>query len=192
MLLAEEVDRAFQVFLQPPIEQKHAYEHVVRAKAAELNIGKHADDAYIEDCLKKALGHEYRAFFDAADWLGIRFREIVIELLNPYTVECITAVLPEYYKEMRPKIEMLDKEISEVRDEKDVSQDDKILPEIGRYRAVIDQLVAMHGAIAQKIPSLVEYTKKEEKARIKKQVWEVLLIIFGAAVGAFITWLCVR
>ena len=192
MLHAEEIDRNFENYLQPTLEQKHAYEHVARARAAELEIREGADEAYIIDCLRKALGHEYRAFFDVADWVGVRIREIVMDLLHPFTNECISEVLPEYYKEMKPKIEWANKKIAEIRNEKDVSQNEQILPEINEYRAVIGELLKMQEIIAARMPSLVEYAKKERQGRSQRLVWEILLGVFTAAVGVFITWLCMR
>lgn len=189
LLQAEETGLEWRSFLQPITEQKHAYEHIVRAQAAEFGVIRDAGEKYVTDALNKALGHEYRAFFDAADWLGVRIRELLTQLLEPYSNECICAVIPEWYREMRPKIEGLDKEIAAYRNEKDVSKNDEIIPTVQKYRAVIDELLAFHARLLQKIPALNEYAARGNQAERRSWAKEILLVILGAVLGALAAWL---
>jgi len=103
-LLAEEIEHEkFQEFLQPINEHRHSLEHIIRAKADELGVGgEPPSEEYQLDSLKKALGHEYRAFFDCADWIAVIVREDVLTTLQRYSPTCIQAVVPEYYGTCQP------------------------------------------------------------------------------------------
>ena len=78
VIWAEENDvDKLETFLQPIKEQRDALEHLCRVKAAELGLktGGEDIDKYILINIEKAIGHLYRAFFDAADFLCIILRE---------------------------------------------------------------------------------------------------------------------
>ncbi len=108
-LLSEEHElKEWRKFLQPAMEEVHALEHIMRAKAAELGFLADLEPdnklGYIEKNLDKAIGHLYRAFFDTADWLSVIIRQKIITALETYDNRCITAVIPEYYKEKLEKL----------------------------------------------------------------------------------------
>jgi len=116
-LFAEEIEHEqFQDFTPPINEMRHAWEHVVRAKANEFGLdGCDFSEDYQQDCLRKALGHEYRAFFDCADWIGIILREEIHQALESYDTACIKEVLPEYYPTLRARIMEISTSIAIIR-----------------------------------------------------------------------------
>ncbi|MEA1950851.1 MAG: hypothetical protein U9N87_05670, partial [Planctomycetota bacterium] len=75
----------------------------------------------------KAVGHAYRAFFDAADWLGMVLREAITATLYQYAPECISAAIPDYYATMKPRIEDICGEIAQIRDDKDIGRSSQTL-----------------------------------------------------------------
>jgi len=109
MIKGEEIGSAFEyeTFIQPLQEQRHALEHIVRARYSELNPENDEDDKYIEQNLEKALGHEYRCFFDIADWVSITIRDSIIRQLSKYSSDCISFVFPDYYEKIRPLLEKI-------------------------------------------------------------------------------------
>ena len=51
------------------IRNRDAYDHLMRVFALPMKeIEKLDVDKYVLDNVKKAFSHEYRAFFDTADW----------------------------------------------------------------------------------------------------------------------------
>lgn len=82
LLLAEEMSVDGDLFLQPLKEHRDAYDHIIRVYAAlgkKINVDN--ADEYMKNNMSKALGHEYRAFFDTADWLTLICRERINDLL---------------------------------------------------------------------------------------------------------------
>lgn len=84
VILAEELSEDGDTFLQPLKEHRDAYEHLMRIfnlprKKTNSNFNY---NVYIADNIKKAFGHEYRAFFDAADWITYICRKQIREALS--------------------------------------------------------------------------------------------------------------
>lgn len=190
MLLAEELDAKFCTFIQPVREYQAALEHIVRAKAVELDVvsspnGLKKSD-YSGTSYDKALGHEYRAFFDVADWLSMSIREKVIELMEPYSREAISSVVPSYYKDWRPSIEKTSKAIASIRDSKDISSRGTILEEVRKYKSEIDKLLDIYNELLACVPGLEEYSKKERNSSRKNIILKILIPIVAAIVGTVI------
>ena len=71
----------------------------MRAEAVEkeYNTGIENPEEYVEKNLDKALGHEYRAFFDTADWFSIQLRQKITNILSSYTSDTIHKTIPNSY-----------------------------------------------------------------------------------------------
>jgi len=163
-LLAEEFDPEFRDFLLPMIDLRHALEHIIRAKASELGIGGDSTDAnYQRISLEKALGHMYRAYFDGADWFSVSMRERIINTLRPYSHEVISAVLPRYYPEVRPRIDAICRSVAQMRGTKDIA----LAPtdEVTAYDAALRELSEIYESLASAIPALVDM-KKSRRFRV--------------------------
>ncbi len=190
-LIAEE--QKLKTFIQPLKEQRDTLDHIIRAQAGILKINEQNED-YIRKNLDKALGHAYRTFFDLADWICMIIREKIHITLTPYSNNCIASVIPEYYSDIRPKIESLTMEIAEIRNKKDIaineinSQDDSLLQQVTHYEDIIDHLLSISENISSKIPALEEFTKKENSDKLMKKIWDILLVIATAILTAIITY----
>ena len=85
LLIAEELSEEGVAFLQPLKEHRDAYDHISRIFSLSLKDGNNEerdDEAYILDNVRKAFGHEYRAFFDMADWFTYICRKYIREELS--------------------------------------------------------------------------------------------------------------
>ncbi len=151
LIKAEEVDPDHEFYYPPLIQQRDALDHIIRAACAWLNPtelrknpqGKPPNAAeYIERQMDKALGHAYRALFDAADWLSIVYRERIRETLSSYTTATIHAVLPDYHHVIEPRIEKICFEIAELRKGKDIGSAESITEGVQAYVKLIDELEA--------------------------------------------------
>lgn len=134
---AEELNAPeYETFLQPMKEQRDAWEHVVRVYSQE---GISKGNQYRLTNMSKALGHEFRAFFDAADWLSIICRKRVIEALNSLSYEEIKEQLPKY-DEYKKVFNSIPREIAKARIRKDIG-DDNITELVDRYAELVEGLV---------------------------------------------------
>lgn len=186
-LLAEEYDPQSKDFIQPAMELRHALEHIIRAYASELNASSSGAEGraseYAEQSFDKAIGHEYRAFFDAADWLSVSIREKMHQDLRPYSTECIAHVMPDYYSYLRPRIDSICGEIAVLRGAKDVARgtdiedcvgrSDQLIGEVDRYRRVLNELLESYQTLQSRIPSMNEWKSKHRQQQVMQ------FIIFG-------------
>jgi len=188
-LFAEEQGPGFKRLLQPDNEWKNSAEHIIRAKGRELNLtpAKEGQDnaKYIYDNLDAALGHEYRAFYDTCDWVSICFREMILNDLKVFDHETINAALPNYYSEIRPRIEKISQEISMIRCAKDIGDGEDILLQINKYKSLVEEIVSLYSDIRTKIPSLIDYKASRKKTALGKKVYGIITLILAAGVGAF-------
>ena len=164
-LLAQELEQDdFLEYIQPIKEHRDAYEHVVRALANRLSFeAQEPSEEYQRDSLKKALGHEYRAFFDSADWLSVLLREQITNTLNGYSRDCIDTVLPNYPSEIRIRVTEISEQVAKKRERKDISNADEILTEVREYGQIVGELRDIHKQVTRAIPSLEERRKAERK-----------------------------
>ena len=182
MLWAEECDLEIKSFLQPTVEYKNALDHMMRVVAAMNGVIDGVEADYVYKNLDKVLGHTYRSFFDAADWLAINIREDLFNLLKPYTTSAIAAAIPSYYPEIRPGIDSICEEIASLRNDKDVASEG-ILSGVLKYRKVVEQLLAWRRTIWQRVPSLDDYRGKERAADRRVWLWRCGIALGAALVG---------
>lgn len=142
-ILAEEISHDYKTFIQPMKELRDAYEHVVRAYTSNFNprVNSSNKDDYINTNLTKALGHEYRAFFDTADWFALICRENINRSVQMYikSNSDIKEKVPNY-DEMKNRIYEINNEIAQLRENKDVGNNSILIEEVDSYRRILDEL----------------------------------------------------
>ncbi|MCX7429120.1 MAG: hypothetical protein NTW96_26280 [Planctomycetia bacterium] len=200
-LLCEELEpRHFKAFLQPFNELRHAYEHAIRCMANQLRLDERSPDKkYQLESLNKTLGHEYRGFFDSADWLAIILREEIRTVLQPYSPACILASLPEYYSQDRIRVVEISEAIAKLRGDKDVARqrdaDEAIaiaepsvlIGEVRKYKAILSDLLGVHKKVIAAVPGLEEYKARSLAEERRQATWSILMkTIAGLAVAAII------
>lgn len=148
LLIAEELCEDGVAFLQPLKEHRDAYDHFMRVFACPVK-NPDIEDAkiYILENIKKAFGHEYRAFFDTADWLTYICRKFVWEQLS-------TSVVKRKYKEqyadydcVRDFINSLAFSIAGYREAKDINNQNSLLAEVKDYKVTLDRLLDIYKKI---------------------------------------------
>jgi hypothetical protein len=194
-LLCEELERQqFKTFLQPYNELRHAYEHAVRCKANELGLdGSPPDVDYQWRSLARTLGHEYRGFFDCADWLAVILREAIQDTLRPYAPPCIQAILPNYYGNQQIRVIEISEAIARIRGDKDiarkkgadgVAKDPSVLGEVRDYKAMLSELQDIHKSVLRAVPALLEYKRNSRREDRRKWTWSIMASVLAAAIGA--------
>lgn len=147
-LLAEEYNISTRAFLQPMKEQKDAYEHIIRAytRKYEKHVLTDDDKNYMSKNIEKAIGHEYRAFFDTIDYLTICLRELISNELNDFSYEDIIKVYPEYNKYKKILVN-IPEQIAAHRERKDIGSNE-MLNFASDYGKTVDELLKCYKYIA--------------------------------------------
>lgn len=186
-ILAEEMEHArFQSFLPPILEQRHALEHIIRAKADEC--GSEPNQEYQRENLKKALGHEYRSYFDCADWLAVILRDDILTTLRPYDSEHIQDAIPEYYSDLRPQLERIAHKVAQIRAAKDVAGN-SIIEGVEQYKEVIRALSPIHDRVMAALPGLIELRQKATCKQRETRTWQIISgVLLAAILGLGTLW----
>jgi len=158
MLMLESLDEKQEVYIAPINQMRNALDHIFIAVASSNDAEKFNDE------FKAVEGHLERAAFDCLDLLAATLGLAVKTKIEPYDLENITSVFPNYFTEIRPKITELQKVITECR--KDRVLCDKNLKD---YLDSIKKLQNINTLIECQIPSLEEYREKREKEKLKKE-----------------------
>ena len=148
LLIAEELSEDGDVFLQPLKEHRDAYDHIMRAYDAEFRSDFKTEDdriKYIDKNMDKAYGHEYRAFFDTADWLSFICRRYIRMALKSQSPKVLSKF--NEYDDIKNLINSIPVKIAELREGKDIANSSennnpkttKTLVE--DYCKVLDQLI---------------------------------------------------
>lgn len=173
IIKSEELAPDFKVYLQPMKEQKDAYEHIMRACSkvfrenpddsvidVKLNEDKSNTNTisesnleYIVTNIDKAIGHEYRAFFDTLDYLSIIIRKRISDELKDFSYKEIVKVYPEY-EIIKKSLLSLPEEISIQRERKDIGNFDS-MGIINNYCLIIDNLIKNYTKIVDNIFSKI-------------------------------------
>ncbi len=156
--------------MQPVLEMRAAYDHFVRAIDCELGTGSEGSlgdevldcGGYVLGQLDKALGHQYRSFFDVCDFLGVAMREHVSELLKPFTPADIEKGIPSYYPEIKPRMMTLRDGIAKLRAKKDIGKESALLDTVEEYDGALDRLFEDLRLIEASVGSCVEFKNQRE------------------------------
>lgn len=140
-LLAEEYNISTRAFLQPMKEQKDAYEHIIRAytRKCEKCVLSEDDQEYMSKNIEKAIGHEYRAYFDTIDYLTICLRELIANELSGVSYKDLVEAYPEYDKYKKILID-IPEQIVKYREKKDIGSSE-MLKFASEYGKVVDDLI---------------------------------------------------
>ena len=143
-IISEEYSDELSSFIQPIKELKDAYEHIVRANSNMYS--NEADENYIITNMEKAIGHEYRAFFDTSDFLCIILRGKINDILKNYTYQQIISVWSDY-KDVRNKILQITEKIISVRLKKDIGTSQKMYELVKEYESIVKELINYYKVI---------------------------------------------
>jgi len=203
ILTAEGEDPENPAYLQPMQEQRNALEHIIRARGVEAGVVtpelampgfpegltadqvRHAANIYCVKNYEKALGHEYRAFFDAADLFCILISEKVTSLMDDFTPDVVSTVFPDYYSVYWPKILGVKRAVSKIREHKDVGKGDTE-PDIINYIGRLDELLEIEEKVVQNVPTVAD---AHRGWRFRTYAWPLLIgavcVLFGAWVASW-------
>lgn len=204
ILCGEEWSEELTAFIQPVLEHRNAYDHLIRILAARPTAKDFPDDDDIidlEDSLdviadasrERAIHlnlhamwrHQFRAFFDVADFLSIQLRKQIVDVLGPYSNANITTIFPEYYTSIRPELSTIIFDIVEIRKRKDLGRESEILEQVLLYKSKLNRLSQFLMEARNKIPALEEYRRKERRDRF----WGGLALgVLYSVIAGLVLW----
>jgi len=189
-ILSEEISIDFKSFRLPSQEIVHANEHIMRTFASELGLITDTTTMpnYIEDNLKKAIAHYYRAIFDSLDYISIILRSKIVNVLNQYPPNVIMHVLPDYYTTIRPAIMNLTIDINELRASKDLSDIKSVSSKVDKYIEIIDKILVFHRKLEASLPDFNNLIRETKYNKVKSQIFIALISILFASLS---TWLVI-
>lgn len=145
LLISEEISEEGVTFLQPLKEHRDAYDHMVRIFTLPMKeMGDFDVENYVLDNVKKAFGHEYRAFFDTADWLTYICRKYIREGLAFSAGKKKYEEIYGDFKEVKEFINEVPFIIAKYREEKGVKNQERILNEVLDYKKTINKLLEIY------------------------------------------------
>ena len=185
MIYAEEVGG--ETFILVTVELRHAFDHLMRVFAFKLGF-KQASDDYAVENLIPAYRHLYRAAYNLLDYLSIYFRDKVQDEMKSFSGETLQEIFPEYYKEIKPYFVVeAPTEISKLRIEKDIGKRNE--NDLNKYTEIVERFKSYYGEIIKINPNLIEYEKKTRDKNKKSRLWQLLIPIITAIIGAVIGWM---
>lgn len=148
LLTAEEISENGDALIQPLKEHRDAYGHIVRIFASTTKKVPEGYDyySYIKGNLEKAYGHEYRAFFDTADWLAYNLRHNLRERINAIPYNKRNQLIPNC-KETIKLLNQYPFEISNLRNDKDIVKESDSDETIKEYENLLRQLIKLYKEI---------------------------------------------
>lgn len=112
-------------------------------------------------------------------------REKIASEISRFSVDSITAVIPEYYSHIRPDMDKINKQIEEIKTKRsDNSMDQE---DIKEYLNLSEKLNKYYSLILEKKPSLIEYEENSDKRERQRKYFELFLVLLGVLLGAAIT-----
>lgn len=185
ILFGEEISPHNVTFPQILKELRDAFDHLMRVFAAKIGAKAAPTEDYVEINLDKAFSHVYRSAYDALDWISIIIRaEISIEL-DGYSTSAIEASLPAYYTTIKPRLESaIPQGIARIRGMKDIGAPEP--KSISEYANLVEELKGYRETIINAKLSLIDYSKREKKAKLRQNLIAGLV---GAAITGLGVWL---
>lgn len=189
---AEELDARLESNIAAIKEMRDALDHVIRFIARYMDGSPDGDRDYLVLQIQKAHGHIYRAGYDSLDGVIVSvLARIEEEYLADIPVSSIRDVMPEYWREYRPRLEEIREKASGYRAQKDIGEING--ERFGAYQNDALDALKIGKKIRDAQAGLQDHKLRTEEAerQAKRKEWMVkyLVPLAAAIVGSLVTWL---
>lgn len=178
IIMTEEFDNENKLYIAPLNQLRCALDHVFNGLKDVNDINRSSYE------LKEAKEHIQRAGYDAFQSLVTQFGIHIVEVMNKYDNETISAVFLQYYQEIKPALTECQGEVAALRSNVSVDANQSF----EEYLAIIKKMKKLRDKVDVMIPSLEEYQKKQKDRARKRIILEVVCGIGIAVVSGLITW----
>ena len=184
VILVENFDRNRDMYIAPINQLRSALDHVFKAISCAKD-----DEPRSAYELKEAKEHLDRAGYDALELLAGSLGTGIIDKLSKYETATLSAVFPEYYKVIKPKLTAIKQTVAVIRSEKKGDAEKSFLA----YFDQITEMVEMDKEVDRMIPSLEEYDNKRKdelrQQEKKSNIKQTIIAIVGALVGGVLVFI---
>lgn len=193
LIFGEQIDTENRTLVQTINELRNCLDHIMRVVSFKFGRREPSDgNEYIRINLDKAFGHVYRAAYDTLDWVSLNLKDCVIKELQSFELETIKAVMPEYFTDLKPKLEkIITNDIVRLRAEKDIAitSEDNLVA----YGQVTAELKKLVQAISSKKPSFIEYQNRLRQSQRRKLILRIaedaVVGIVFAIIAGIVVWI---
>jgi hypothetical protein len=186
IILAENIDIEKRLPLNTVNELRNALDHLIRFLGKQENVDGF-DSINLELNLQQTIEHIYRAGYDACDVIAINLYQQIDDLLEPYNSHIIVTVIPNYYVEIKPKLEKLNKEI---RNAKNIKGKLFSVKYFDNYDNIIVDVLDIKIFLEEKIQSFneikIEHDKKDKFITSKNIIIALVTSLFVSSIFYFL------
>ncbi|HOI68313.1 MAG TPA: hypothetical protein PLN41_01025 [Methanothrix sp.] len=153
-VLSESLDQS--LFLPAINEIRDAFDHLMRVFAYKFNMVDNRTEDYVNLNLVRSKSHLLRAAYDQIDYINIIILKDIEDTLAPFSFETISAVFPEYYREIKPNISANYEEITRINAEKRVGIN---ADKLSQHMEYVTKLEGFRNEVYKVLPALLEFEK---------------------------------
>jgi hypothetical protein len=175
--IAEEIDPYGKTYAGPLNEMRNVLDHIMRA----FQYPDRVQHEYHE-----AKEHLYRAGYDAWAMLCMHLGQKIEEDLSSFSIPVITAVIPTYYTDYKPKLIQVKADLADIRVHKRIDPDVQE-KSFGEYLPVVKGLFEMSKHVSSVVPDLQKEHSRLAADRVGRK-WGRALQIAGPIVGALVAF----
>lgn len=186
ILYSEEVDPDSRSNLQVIKELRDALDHLMRVIVARVGTqapAGAADPEYVSRNIHKAVGHIYRAAFDALDGTVLSLRVKITQVVDSYPLEVLNQVIPNYW-DIKRKLNELSGQVTEHRARKDVGAE--IGATLDGYVSDVEAIKCFYSELLSCGPALDEYAVRLARQDRKKLLRDWLIALGSAVIGGVV------
>lgn len=173
IIISENYEPNRNLYIAPLNEFRNSLDHIVKVFAGTEFPEKEIDEA---------TQHLLRAGYDSWEILSINLIKDITDSLNKYDSSAIVTVFPEYYTKVKPKLIIIKNQLIDIRSSKKIPESD-----FQEYFEKVNELIKIKEIVANAIPVLEEYKKKEKFNFRKKNIVTLSIgVLIGIVVGIII------
>lgn len=191
---AEKADREQRISISAIAELRSALDHIMRAHSVSHGLvpentirqstGMDAP-AYCRKNIDKAIGHLYRAGYDAYDCISIKLIEEIEDMLSGVSQTTLYQVVPDAATKIVRPYDKCKVMFVSAKTQKDVESREQERKAFDIYEEAASQLTDIRELLVDSLKSITDY---EKEIRGKSKVGLVVNVAIGVGC-AFIGWL---
>ena len=202
VLLIEHHDPEGKLPLPTINELRNAFDHFMRFLAPVYGIRKIEDikslegsvEKYLSKQIDKIKSHLFRVGFDVFDLYFLNFKEFVEWFENQYTPEEITAIIPDYFSELKLQMKMVENSFAEIKSEKDSGYPTELITQkqFKEFQNRYQEIDRIWKEIQSKTDLIEDYRKKSKKWQRRRIIIQILIGIGCSIVGGAVAYFVFR
>ncbi len=192
----EKIDEEQRAPIVAIAELRSVLDHIMRvenvllglksASEVEEETGQSASDYCVAN-LDKAVGHLFRAGYDAYDIIAIAVDQEIRSLMSEISYEALYHVAPDVAQKL-PAINEARFELADVKVEKDVEGPSQDKRQYARCECAIRTLVDFRDLLQERLPLMLEYDADRQQGKRVNWLWTLLISLGASAIVGFATY----